>query len=162
MENTLRGVLKAKAGTGQAVKIGDDWYEMHNDKVKEFVGKIQKPYPEVEITYVKEGYKKVISFLKVVGKSEAKESVATGSTSKPEYTPSQPKNVGTVTEKPVSTKQDNAYWDKKDKAIKRGNALNAAAASLSGYFTKEDSVEVITETVKAVAQTLVEWLEVEE
>jgi hypothetical protein len=158
MAEVLRCVFKAKAGTNKAVKINDEWFEIRKDSLQQLVASLPKPYPEVEVVWEKEGYKKVLTSIVVAGQpaqvSAPKPAavVVTGSTTKPEVTNN--------TEYKVVTQQEKATdWNKKDRQIRRGNALNAAAASLAGTFPLATELETIKETVLVLAQNFYEWLE---
>jgi len=156
------GVLKAKARTNKAFKLDDNkWYEVSGEAEKVLIA-MEKPYPEVEVTYEQQGYKRKVTFIKVVGAGqpsktefkkdmpEEKETVATGSSSKPAYS---------YKKKQEEAKPTQEYWDKKDIAIKKGNALNAAAYALSGT---EPDIEVLEEKVKYLANKFYEYLTIEE
>lgn len=153
----VTGIIKARARTNKAFKLDDNnWYEV-SGKAEDFITAMEKPYPNVEVTYEQAGYKRKASFIKPLGAATgAPATVQTGSESKPTYTPKS-------SYKPKATqeeyKPDQAYWAKKTLEIKKGNALNAAASSLSGT---ELDVEVLAEKVIFLANKYYEYLTLED
>lgn len=152
------GQILACARTNKAFKLDDNnWYEVEG-KTEEFLASMNKPYPKVDVTYEKNGYKRKVSFIKPIGKASSTETVVnnevtTGSTSKPSYNYSKKSNTG------QENKPTQEYWDKKSDDIKKGNSLNAAAYALSGT---EVDVEALAEKIKYLATELYNYLTLED
>jgi len=148
MGEKVTGQMMAKARTNKAFKLDDGkWYEVEG-KVEEYLTSFNKPYPSVEVEYTANGYKRKVSYIKVVeggGSPAPATEVNTGSTSKPQYN----------TNKSQEDKPDSKYWDKRNDDIKRGNALNAASYALSGT---EPDPEALAEKVIFLANKLYESL----
>jgi len=161
MSNVITGQLKAKARTNKAFKLDDNkWYEV-SGKTEEFLANMNKPYPQVEVTYEQNGYKRKVTFIKPVGAGEAPAQnttvvnntvVDTGSKSKPSY--DYKKSAKKQEDKPTQE-----YWDKRGLDIKKGNALNASAYALSGT---EPDVEALAEKVLFLANKFYEYLTLED
>ncbi len=162
----VTGVIKAKARTNKAFKLDDNkWYEV-SGATEEFLTKMEKPYPNVEVTYEQAGYKRKATFIKPINAGEQK-STAEQVKSQTIVNNNTVVDTGSVTKpkafygrgKQEASKPTQEYWDKKDLAIKKGNALNASAYALSGT---EADIDVLGEKVVLLAQKLYEYLTLED
>jgi hypothetical protein len=146
---TVVGKIKAKAGNGNGFLIDtvEGWFNA-SEKVVPYLAKMNKG-DEVEVSYFKKGVKKEVTMLKKVGAVV----IAPVEQTKPE-----PK-VETTTTATAEKKNYSAYNNpERDAQIRRGNALNAAGAALSGNFAGTDP-DTLAEALLIIAQKALDWLE---
>lgn len=142
------GKIIAKAGTGKSFKLDDgNWYNVAK-QVEPYLAKANKG-DEVTVEYEKKGNSSIVT--KLMKGAQA---------SRQDDTPAQ--------EQPkASSYQKKAYNgggsyqgdDKRAAQIQRGNALNAAAASLSTMEAVD--VETKAQMVLTAAEMYLEWLRAE-
>ena len=183
---TRTGTIEYKAGNKKGFKIVEDpgrWYTA-NKEVIDDLAKVDKGNV-VEITYVSNGeFRNVSKIVKVEGGEEVKaETKATGfaceecgaklkdgkykkcyvcnkkakDNPKPEVTKTQ---VIDEPEKKSTWTPGNYNNSEKTAQIQRGNALNAAAASISGNLTGSDP-DTIKEATLILASAYLDWLRIE-
>jgi len=145
-----KGKIKAKAGNGNGFMIDtvDGWFNA-NASVVPYLAKMNKG-DEVEVSYFKKGVKKEVTMLKKVG--------ATTETPKSEVKAETP--APTVSEPKKSYGGSSYNNPERDAQIRRGNALNAAGAAISGNFAGTDP-EAVAEALLIIAQKALDWLETE-
>jgi hypothetical protein len=143
-----KGKIKAKAGNGNGFLIDgvEGWFNA-SAQVVPYLAKMNKG-DEVEVSYFKKGVKKEVTMLKKVG--------ATQEAPKAEVAKEEAK-----TAEPKKTYGGSSYNNpERDAQIRRGNALNAAGAAISGNFAGNDP-DTLAEALLIVAQKALDWLETE-
>ena len=141
----VTGKLIAKAGNGKGFKVEnqDGWFNA-SDAVVPYLAKIEKG-EEVTISYEKKGASKIVTkIVKAFSSATQAETASTQVEAKPEKTYTSKGSSG----------------DDIQARIQRGNALNASAAVLSGAgCIAGETPETIAEITKAVANSLLDWLQ---
>lgn len=175
-----RGKILCKKSDNKAFKMGDSWYNM-NDNCIPYLEKLNKG-DEVVVEYIKKGVSRYVSKLIKAGEVVEQKTETTsftgfvcevcgkelkdgrfkkcfmcnksGATKKED-----PRQPGTVTEehKKSYTPYDNP---EKTAQIMRGNALNAAGASVSGNLQGTDP-DTIAQALIMIAERALEWLKTE-
>jgi len=176
----IKGKILAKKGDNKAFKLDDsNWYNL-NDNVIPYLEKMNKG-DEVVVTFEKKGVSRYVSKLSVAGAIETSKTETTSTTGfacevcgkelkdgkfKKCFMCNKTKAV--KTEDPKSNpaepeKQEKPYIPynnpEKVESIKRGNALNAAAAVASGQQFADP--EVAKQFTLLLAEDFLTWLKAE-
>lgn len=144
METT--GILIAKAGNGTGFKLEgvDGWFNA-SEAVVPYLAQIQKG-SKVNVVYTQKGTMKIVTKI-----SEVKNAV-------PEKNKkTEGKTTIDNTNKASNTKSSFDYSER-DAQIRRGNALNAAGAALSGNMPGA-TPDSIAEALIIIAERALAWLE---
>jgi hypothetical protein len=166
----VKGKILAKKGDNKAFKLGDDWYNV-NDPVIPYLEKISKG-DEVVVTFEKKGVSRYVS--KIVSATATKEDPAqktekssTGFACEvcgKELKDGKFKKCFTCNKKNPGSSggKGRSSYDSPEKTaqIRRGNALNAAGAAISGNLQGLDP-DAIAQALIMVADRALEWLKTE-
>jgi len=173
----VKGKILAKKGDNKAFKLDDgNWYNL-NDLVIPYLEKMSKG-DEVVVTFEKKGVSRYVSKLVGAGAAETPKTETTSSTGfacevcGKELKDGKFKkcfmcNKSGATKKVEDQKQPGAVEPKKEyksydnpektESIRRGNALNAAGAAISGNLQGTDP-DTLAQALIMVAERALEWL----
>ena len=168
-----KGIVKAKAGSGKGFLLDNDanWFSVKDNLIDE-LAKVEKG-TEIEVTYTKNGTFRNVSAINVVAKKAAKTEAKSGM---PGFTcedcgaslkdgkykkcfmcnKKAPKETAKE-DKPVAKSSGYSNPDR-DAQIRRGNSINAAAATVSGNMAGNQPSDLAQATI-TIAQIYLDWLE---
>jgi len=172
-----RGKIICKKSDNKAFKLGENWYNL-NDNVIPFLEKMSKG-DEVVVTFEKKGVSRYVSKLAGAGATETPKTETTSTTGfvcevcnaplkdgrfkvcymcnkKGLKAPTKKEDTKSDTPEPRKpyTPYDNP---EKTEQIRRGNALNAAGAAISGNLQGTDP-DTLAQALIMVAERALEWL----
>jgi hypothetical protein len=166
-----KGIVKAKAGSGKGFLLENDanWFSVKDNLIDE-LAKVEKG-TEIEVTYTKNGTFRNVSAIKVVAKmvtkTEAKSegfkcedcgaALKDGKYKKCFMCNKKAPKETAKEDKPVA-KSSNYSNPDRDAQIRKGNSLNAAAATVSGNMAGNQPSD-LAQAVLTVAQIYLDWLE---
>lgn len=175
---TAKLVRKANNKKGFKIEGSEEWYNA-SEAVVPYLEKISEG-TSVTISYFKKGVTNIVTKIVKEESGSASEttkpkenaprcSVCGKELKNPNYPTcwdcrdKQPKSKQTTEQKPKTEPPQKTYSKRDDStqaAIQRGNALNAAAAAVSGNFAGSDPA-TIAQAVKLIAIDLLDWLKAE-